>query len=246
MVTPGATTATLQGTRNSTGACVYGGKNKVRRGGKSVQQVETAVNPRTCQMTLTTATVDNPGGASPAVHGAVTPQASLPPGSDSYAFQKIAEIDPVGITIVSLQSAILWGYTGNRAVNPYAGTVTGAYGNVQPYMFQYDGWTTYGGYNNPPPVFYGIEQPSGNTGYAEVTDSETFDNTDFENIVIATLGVSGLAACGFTDATATFQETATSYGDYLGDFEGVWNACLSGGCSNLVQNVPTDGSEVLH
>ncbi|WP_075738356.1 hypothetical protein [Streptomyces acidiscabies] len=71
--------------------------------------------------------------------------------------------------------------------------------------------------------------------------AETFRNNDFENYVIAALGPSGWAACGFNTDTAVFKHNVHVTGLRNGDYQSKWSDSKAGGCSNLVHHRKSAG-----
>ncbi|MFB0620017.1 hypothetical protein [Streptomyces sp. AGS-58] len=241
------TVSTVDGTVQSDGTCQFDGSVTGSSSGTAYEQ-EVGYNPTTCQERIRTGTISASQEASlvsPADTNATpeTPQADSTAGdtgatvdpasgpfSDtgaadaasstpySNAHTKTAWIDPVNITITSLTTNLRWPLYG------HGGTLS-ARNNA--YKFKWDGWSTSG---TPKPSF-STQSDGWGTGGAE-----TFKNTDFEHIVIALLGPSGWAACGFSTDTAVFKHNVHVYGKRNGNEVSTWHDSKAGGCSNLVHH----------
>jgi hypothetical protein len=233
-----ARTATLSGTRAADGSCAFRSAGTAAAGSAATFQEETAFNPQTCQEKILTATLtsaDAPilataAGGTPVSGSARAGQAAAgaAPAATSYssAYEKTAWIDPLNITITSLADNLRWPLYGA------GGTLTA---RVNPYDFQYDGWSTTG----PSPIRF--VTLAGNTGWS-VNETDHFTNTDFASLVYVVFGVAGWLACGApTTATAHFNHNVTVYGYRSGSRGWAWNDSVSGACSDLVHHSQWNG-----
>ncbi|PYC65344.1 hypothetical protein C7C46_32650 [Streptomyces tateyamensis] len=137
------------------------------------------------------------------------------------AFEKNSYVDPLDITIVSLAPNISWTANGS--------TIT-SYSNAYavPYAFQYDGWSSSG-------VSFSWNGCV-NCENLQLNSSDTWRNTDFEAVIVATMGAAGYAACGFNSDPAVFQLSPFIRAGNNGSFAWGYNSPsgAAGGCSNLV------------
>lgn len=166
--------------------------------------------------------------ASRAIYGssANQSQATASTTYSHYAHSKGRWVDPIYITITSLTANIGWNSTSTHW--------TSAWGQNVAYKFPWDGWTTSG----TPPVV--LQSGSGGSVFSDA--SETFRNVDFELVLVATMGVTAYAACGFNANPAVFDHYREIKGNPSGSWTASWNDSKTGGCSNLVHHSDDNGS----
>lgn len=246
----GSPPQTVSGTVGSNGACTITGTASLAPNASAQYVIETAFNPSTCQAQFVTGNVTpataallaGPSStlAAAAASGSsqstatstqtVTGSATRPPtladppgaGADPSAtgHTKVAWIDPLDITINSVAANLTWNYNGSY--------VSSASAKADSYEFPYDGWS-----NTGLPAISFEWLSDGSVRYYE---PETFVNTDFEDIVLALLGLAGWAACGFSTAPAVFYLDPGVRGYGNGNLGGSWSWSATGGCSDLVHS----------
>jgi len=237
-------TSVLQGVRNSSGACVFSGSNF----SGSQYEEEVAFNPSSCQETLVSGQLTSNGSAalaamSPGISTAnslptsqvgtpalsqfngdsakLIPNASSTTYNGSWsAFSKVAFIDPVNLTIVSLSNNFTWKISGSSVVS----------GSTTPsaYMEHIGGDVT---------TSTGSGTYYVNLGAGNAIESFTYNNwtnSDFEAWVVAVLGTAGYAACGFNSNPAMFYLAPNVTGYNNATYNTSWSDTVSGGCTNLV------------
>ncbi len=141
------------------------------------------------------------------------------------AYQKDAYLDPFDITITSLAQNMTWGFNSSNQI-------VSASAYVVPYRFSWDGW----GGGGPSSSVYknGNYTAAINLAYYQST------NTDFENYVLAILGLAGLAACGFDTSPAVFTQNMALTGE-SGGYQVSSADSATGGCSDLVHRDSENG-----
>jgi len=226
------TTLTLNGKLSSDGACVFSSAKYFVKNGQSGYSEETAFNPSTCQETVVAGGLTPAGqailnsntmtGASQASPNSSTLGSSVitPAITTAYAdFEKVSYVDPLDITITSLVSNLNWQSNGTA--------ITGVVATPESYNFNWDGWsnspigTTLSGYPTWP-------------GFTAAQYSQTFNNTDFEAVIVALYGEAGYALCGFNSNPATFYLSPFVEGNAQGYYSYSNSNSVSGGCSDLV------------
>lgn len=230
-------TQELSGTKNATGTCVFHASRELSPGTPAMFEVETAFNPSTCQERLvlgrataaTSSALNQPPSNGTGQSASTTIKASSSSAqtavSPAYAgsasgYQKSEWIDPFGITITSIADDLYWSYNG------YSWTYASAHANS--YEFPYDGWSNSG--------LPGIQFQYPGDGSIRYYEHEQFVNTDFEEYVLITFGLAGLAACGFSTAPAVFNLDPGVRGYGNGNLGGAYYDSVSGGCSDLVHH----------
>jgi hypothetical protein len=165
----------------------------------------------------------DPTGASTA-EAAATQASKATQTSKAYGGSRW--IDPLFIVITALTVDLTWKHNGSSV--PSASYV------IKPYEFRYDGWYN-SGTPHPPFTF----KPRS----VNVTASETFVNTDFENLLLAIAAPFGpgavaavIAACGFDTSPAVFKHTESITGKADGSFSWSYHDSKKGGCSDLVHH----------
>lgn len=235
----GAKTRTVVGKHTADGGCTFD-DHASQASSRSVNgfSEETAFNPKTCQESIVEGTLTASGlaalqaasptsasstdvvtGTAPSTGGAknaVTPNSLI-----SYAaFEKVSWVDPLDITITSLADNLGWTSDGSS-------DVSAGYNGV-PYKFWADGWSD-SGVNGS---WGGCVGAGCTTIEASVTD--TWRNTDFEAVLLLTMGAAAYAACGFDTSAATFYLNPYIYGYNNGYYSWGHGQSASGGCSDLV------------
>ncbi|MFC1405135.1 MULTISPECIES: hypothetical protein [Streptacidiphilus] len=247
----GSTVTTIDGTVDADGACNFDESATSTAAGSTYQE-EVGFNPTTCQDRILTGSIttaaeatlvspddtntvaESPQTATDTEAAGDAVSALAPPydtagtaqtdGADastthySSAHTKTSWIDPVNITITSLTTNLRW---------PLYGAGGSLTGRNNAYKFKYDGWSTSG---TPSPVLSAV------SGGWTTSAAETFKNNDFEYYVLATFGIAGWAACGYSTATAVFKHSVHVYGYKSGGYGYSWYDTRSGGCSNLVHH----------
>ena len=236
-------TTVLQGVRNSSGACVFAGPAS----SVPVYQEETAFNPTTCVETivsgqlspkgLTTLAAMSPASGTLTSSTATSTSTSALPSNNSSAtpsvsalatsyngtwsaFSKVAFIDPINLTIVSLSNNFSWKIANSSVVS----------GSTSPsaYMEHIGGDVT---------TSTGSGTYYVNLGGGSAIQSFTYNNwsnSDFEAWVVAVLGPPGYAACGFNANPAQFYLAPNVTGYNNSSYNASWSDTVSGGCTDLV------------
>ncbi|MEJ0014531.1 MAG: hypothetical protein WDN07_02970 [Actinomycetota bacterium] len=243
----GAVTSVVQGTRNSSGACVFSDPNSV--GPKFGTEI--AYNPTTCQDTMlfgqltskgiadlaaiSPASTPSPGTSTKLAGGAAQPSAALSPASyDGWqsAYNKVAFIDPINLTIVSLSNNFTWEISGSSVI--YGNTTPSAYlehfgGDVTTSTGFGTSYTNIGG-------AYGIQSTTWNS----------WTNSDFEAWMVFFLGAPGYAACGFNSSSSQFYIAPTVTGNSDTTFTHSDVHTKSGGCTDLIHTNYNSGYGTLN
>lgn len=241
----GATTKVVSGQRNSAGGCDLNSSSPAG----TDYSVETSFNPSTCEATFVSGQV-TPTGA--AALGTANPS-SAPTGASPIstfgsplsniraqalsaaannnngywsAFNKVSWVDPVDLTIVSIADNLTWQING--ASIPWAS----AY--YVPYSEHIGGDVTTRTEGN-------LWWSSGST-YTESWSDSSWTNSDFEAWVVAVLGISGYAACGFNSDPAHFYLQADTAGWKNATYTSGWDSSNSGGCVDLTWLRQNDGA----
>jgi hypothetical protein len=254
------TTALLTGTKSADGTCTIGASGTVPEGRLGYYSSTKAFNPQTCQEMveggfLTTTSARQLHLSTSSTDPSITADSNLPTAADSVtagastnsistpqtdatsttatvtrtssAYTGSRWVDPLFIVITALTVDLKWQHSGSSV--PSASYV------VKPYEFKYDGWSN-SGTPHPPFTF--------KPGSVNVTASESFVNTDFEQLLrfIARLvggpgaEVAVIAACGFDTSPAVFKHTESITGKADGSYSWSYQDTKKGGCSNLVHH----------
>ena len=226
----GAVTTVVQGTRNASGSCVFSDPNS----SGALFGTEIAYNPMTCQDTtlfgqLTAKGIADLAAISPATTStkfvAPASQSSAVVTPSSYdgwqsAYNKVAFIDPINLTIVSLSNNFTWEINGTGVI--YGNTTASAY--MEHFGGDVTTSTGFGtSYTNIQGT-YGIQSTTWNS----------WTNSDFEAWMVFFSGAAGYIACGFNSNPSQFYiaPTVTGASDttfYVSDVH-----TKSGGCTDLI------------
>jgi hypothetical protein len=195
---------------------------------------ETAFNPTTCEETLVSGTLtsvgqaalasENPEGVAGPTEaptgGSSSTSTSVRPATltDYAAFDKVSWVDPFDITINSLTDNLNWYGSGSSISSPSWYGVS--------YEFPYDNWSNSG--------ISDSWSEGANASWFSGSVAETFNNSDFELIIVAIEGIAGYAACGFNGNPAVFYLAPSTTGYPNGSWTTSWSDSASGGCSDLV------------
>ena len=231
-------TRTVNGKHTTDGGCAFDdGPSQASSRSAEGYSEEIAFNPKTCQEsvvegTLTasglavlqaaspprTGSADSVTGVAPPTGGAknrVTPNSMI----NYSAFEKVSWVDPADITITSLANNLNWTSDGSS-------NWSASYNGV-PYAFAYDGWSSTGVNGS----WGGCVAP---TTSIEASVTDTWHNTDFELVLVAIMGPSAYALCGFDASRANFYLNPYIYGRSNGTYSWGHGQSVSGGCSDLV------------
>lgn len=216
----------LVGKVNRTGSCVIRQTNSEVPGQSPVFSEEVAYNPITCQAQYEVGHL--PAASTPSAPSHSTSAGTAMSAASSTihknAYIKSAFLDPFDITINSLATNLSW------YINNPVSCVSFPSANIIPYKFAYDGWSTSGVSQFGP----WKSSPTGCSNSVFLGGYDQFRNTDFEDVVVALLGIDGYAACGFTGAAATFTYTDSITGTKTGSFSTASTDTKQGGCTDLV------------
>jgi hypothetical protein len=267
------TTKLITGRKSADGTCTVSASGTVPVGSLGYYSETKAFNPQTCQemveggflttmsarqLHLSTSSTDtgDPSAtadsnlpteedSSTADASATDDQAGQQKSSDSTrastteaaatrtskAYSGSRWVDPLYIVITALTVDLTWKHNGSSV--PSASYV------IKPYEFPYDGWFN-SGTPHPPFTF--------KPGSVNVTASEMFVNTDFENLLLANAARFGpaavaavLAACRFDTSPAVFKHTESITGKADGSYSWSYNDSKKGGCSSLVHHDSYNG-----
>ncbi len=239
MVDP--TSQLVQGTFDPDGDCVLTQSETLHTsltgGSPPVFSEETAYNPTTCQAVYLTGSLPAAAGsavapATPRMAGvrAVGARDAASSTIQKNAYVKDAYLDPVDITINSLATNLGWSIS-----NPASCVETPFQPYVSAYEFAWDGWSTPGFTEDGP------WKSKGNCTSVSLGAVDTFTNSDFEALLVALLGPSAIAACGFdvTPAFYSYSEILTGYDD--GSVTTTTSDQDSGGCTDLTHRDSESG-----
>ncbi|MBO9556024.1 hypothetical protein [Cellulomonas sp.] len=245
------TTTTVVGVRDADGACTYSGSGSAAAGDKRATYTEeVAYNPATCESTLLTAPVTDAqlatltgvtGEVSRSTTSSLAPIASTDPVTTSRTFSsttlattvyqrylKTSWIDPINITISTQKAGLRWTSTSWRNWAVSRDSFKGCIGGVcldKTYIVS-------------------SSAPFGSvTGGWKITGNVHFRNTSFAKWVVAVLGPTGWAACGFpTSSQADFYHKDAVTGKKTGASSWSWSDSKSGACTNLVHHGDATGA----
>ena len=231
----GAVTTVVQGTRNASGSCVFSDPSS----SGAHFGTEIAYNPTTCQDTtlfgqltakgiadlavISPVTTPSPTAVTKFVAPASQSSAVVTPSSyDGWqsAYNKVAFIDPINLTIVSLSNNFTWEINGTGVI--YGNTTASAY--MEHFGGDVTTSTGFGtSYTNIQGT-YGIQSTTWNS----------WTNSDFEAWMVFFSGNAGYAACGFNSSPSQFYIAPTVTGNSDTTFTHSDVHTKSGGCTDLI------------
>lgn len=227
------------------GTCTLSGTFTANRGDDTTYFTEeVAYNPATCEADYMRAAVDQQQiAAIDAVLGrgqqhdaSLAPKAGSGNGGDVSAlaattysrYLRTAWIDPINIEITYQRVAMKWTST----------TLVGKSDSSA-------GWgLCFGGtcFDKTSLLSTSRATTTRTTGWTYRADSH-LRNTSFAKYVVAVIGLTGWAACGFpTSFTADFYHSGSVTGNKAGSSSWSWSDSKSGACTNLVHHGDTTGA----
>lgn len=234
-------TSRVAGTREKDGGCTLSGSDEARFGSsRTTYTEELAYNPATCEFDVLVADL-TPSQAADlnSMSGAASSDVSSTKGAgDAFSLYKAGDattaattysrylktswIDPINITISSQKVGLKW--TSSSWLNwayqrdSFKGCINGVCLDE-----------TY--------IVSGSDSLSTLSDGWKKTANVHFRNTSFALWVVAILGASGWAACGFpANSQADFYHTDSVTGYKNGGSAWNWNDSKSGACTNLVHH----------
>lgn len=232
----------VAGKRGTDGACAFTGSDRAASGSaRTTYTEEIAYNPATCQFDVLVADLTPAQAASlRAVTGTADASSTKSSGDSASVsggvaaaatyerYLKTSWIDPIDITISSQKVGLRWTNTTWLNWAYQRDSFKGCIGDVcldETYIVS--GSDTFGAVS----------------GGWNKTANVHFRNTSFALWVVAILGASGWAACGFpTSSQADFHHSDSVNGYTNGGSAWNWSDSKSGACTNLVHHGDETGA----
>lgn len=225
------TSSRVAGVREKNGGCTLAGSDRASSGSsRTTYTEEVAFNPATCEFDILVAdltpaqaaNLNSLGGAKANDASSARNAGNMAPAATYSRYLKTSWIDPIDITISSQKVGLKWSNTQWLNWAYQRDSFKGCIGSVcldETYIVS------------------GSDSLSTLSNGWTKTANVHFRNTSFALWVVAILGASGWAACGFPSSSqADFYHTDNVTGYTNGGSAWNWSDSKSGACTNLVHH----------